>query len=614
VDEPAVTTPDHSRFTTNRSRFTLRRTCVVIGVVAAAWSVLCALTGGVSFSFGILAFSSRNPRNPAIAAIFVLAAAWSLSETRPRRHAVLGDLRWLTLLTCGALRRAWSAWTTAAEWVEERTPPRVAPALAFAFAVGIVATSLKYTAFVAAGSDAWGYVSQAQLWATGTLRIPQPLMTRLDGFVPREALAPLAYRPSPDGATIVPVTSPGLPMLMAMFDLVAGAGAVFAVVPALAALTVWVTYLLGRDLAGRWTGVVGAALMATSPAFLFQLTSSPMSDIPAAAWWALSLVLALRATASSAVLSGVAAGIAILIRANLVALAVVPLTIVLLPLPERRPYEPGRHGLWFAAGVLPAALFIFVLYDYWYGSPLNSGYGTLSQLFSRSNLVINLSHFSRWLWESQSPMVVAGLAAPWLVPRRSSAVALLVFVLAVVGCYAFYIPFDAWWYLRFLLPAFPAMLVLVASTLVGIARKLPVAIRTLAIIVTLVLLARYTVAYAAARATFDTGGEQKYEITGRYIGDHLPQNAVIFSELYSGAIRYYGGRMTIRFGSIPADHLEGAVAELERLGYRPYLVAEDWEEELFRRQFVGRQILNMLADGPEVELALGHVRIYPLAR
>ena len=72
--------------------------------------------------------------------------------------------------------------------------------------------------------------------------------------------------------------------------------------------------------------------------------------------------------------------------------------------------------------------------------------------------------------------------------------------------------------------------------------------------------------------------------------------------------------MTIRFGSIPSDHLENAVAELHRLGYRPYLVAEDWEEDAFRRQFAGRGVLSQLADGPETELPLGHVRIYPLAR
>jgi len=56
------------------------------------------------------------------------------------------------------------------------------------------------------------------------------------------------------------------------------------------------------------------------------------------------------------------------------------------------------------------------------------------------------------------------------------------------------------------------------------------------------------------------------------------------------------------------------VAELHRLGYQPYLVVEDWEEDLFRQKFAGRHVLDSLASRPQTELPLGHVRIYPLAR
>ena len=79
-------------------------------------------------------------------------------------------------------------------------------------------------------------------------------------------------------------------------------------------------------------------------------------------------------------------------------------------------------------------------------------------------------------------------------------------------------------------------------------------------------------------------------------------------------IRYYSHRTTIRFGSIPSDHLDLALGELQRLGYRPYLVVEDWEEEAFRRQFAGRQAVDALSPGPEYRLPLGNIRIYALAR
>jgi hypothetical protein len=300
---------------------------------------------------------------------------------------------------------------------------------------------------------------------------------------------------------------------------------------------------------------------------------------------------------------------AILIRANLAPVVVVPASLVLV-----YGHSRWRSATGFAAAVVPAVVFIAVLYGFWYGSPLNSGYGTLQQLYSAANVVPNLSRYSRWLLESQTPLVLAAPIGAWLMRRRAASVGLVTFAAAVLACYVFYIPFDAWWFLRFLLPAYPAVMVLTAGTLVAVARRLPKPLRAVATLLVLLLVADHTIGYAAARTTFDTGGEQKYAIAGRYVADHLPANAVIFAEQHSGGIRYYGHRTTIRFALIPSDHLDITVSELYRRGYQPYLVVEDWEEEAFRRQFSGRRVLESLAAGPQAELPLGRVRIYPLAR
>jgi hypothetical protein len=595
-----------------------RRACLVVALASLSWSLLTLLTGGVALPL----FSSRNPRNPALLAAVMVAAAWALADPRQRSQQLRRDLAWAGAAIRSGLARAWRTWASVAGRAAAGTPPVVAPMLAMGVAVAIIVTAVRYGQFVAAASDASGYVNQAHMWATWSLRNPEPLMAQLDGFLPREAMAPLAFRPSPEGATSVPVTSPGLPMLMALFEVLAGPRAVFAVVPLLAALAVWATYLLGREVDGQWTGAIAATLIASSPAFLFQLTSAPMSDIAAAAFWALSLAFAVQGRGLS---SGVAAGMAILIRANLAPLAIVPGAIILIGPAKAGHYKSAtaghyssadtrRHGLYsFAVGVVPAALFIAVLYTYWYGSPFNSGYGTLGQLYAFANVIPNVTRYSRWLLESQTPVVLAALVAPVLVSNRRAASGLLAFVAAVATCYVFYIPFDAWWFLRFLLPGFPALCVLTAATLVGVARLIPATVRVVTTLAALGFIVHHTLTYAAARATFDTGGEQKFAVTGRYIASTLPQDAVIFSEIHSGSIRYYSQRPTIRFGSVPPDHLEGAVTELHRLGYRPYLVAEDWEEQAFRRQFAGRSILASL-DDLEVELPLGHVRIYPLAR
>ena len=72
--------------------------------------------------------------------------------------------------------------------------------------------------------------------------------------------------------------------------------------------------------------------------------------------------------------------------------------------------------LLFAAGAAPACLAIAAIYDYWYGSPLSSGYD-VGSLFGFENVVVNLRHYPRWLIESQTPIVLLALAVPWLAPR-----------------------------------------------------------------------------------------------------------------------------------------------------------------------------------------------------
>src|SRR4051794_11087908 len=170
-----------------------RRLCVVLAVATAAWSLAILLTGGIALPL----ISSRNPKNPAIASALLLIAAWVLSEPGRRGLQVGGDLRWLAGALRAAAVRSWQAWGRLVAWIEARVPAATPALLTLIIAAGIIGTALRHTAFVASGSDAWGYVSQAHMWATGTLRAPEPLMAELSGYLPREALAPLAYRPSP---------------------------------------------------------------------------------------------------------------------------------------------------------------------------------------------------------------------------------------------------------------------------------------------------------------------------------------------------------------------------------------------------------------------------------
>ena len=102
------------------------------------------------------------------------------------------------------------------------------------------------------------------------------------------SLAPLGYRPhtaNPADKDIVPIYSPGLPMLMAIFKLSRRPRRVLGR-PA-AGRAGRVGHLSdGRKTCGPPVGASAAVLFAASPTFLFEVVS-PTSDVPCTAWWAL---------------------------------------------------------------------------------------------------------------------------------------------------------------------------------------------------------------------------------------------------------------------------------------------------------------------------------------
>src|SRR5205814_317443 len=105
------------------------------------------------------------------------------------------------------------------------------------------------------------------LWRQGTLTIRQDIVRETPWPIARDTWRPLGYILAADSSDgIVPSYPPGLPLLMALAQIVGGYCAAFFVVPICGALTVWSTYELGRRVFGRPEVAVGAALlMAASP-------------------------------------------------------------------------------------------------------------------------------------------------------------------------------------------------------------------------------------------------------------------------------------------------------------------------------------------------------------
>ena len=487
-------------------------------------------------------------------------------------------------------------------------------------ATWVAAAGLLWGTWSVGGADAYGYISQAALWLQGTLVIEQPLALAATWPDADWTLAPLGYRPGLDPGTIVPVYPPGLPLVMAALQAFAGPAGVFLAVPLLGAVAVIGTSVLATRLGGVVAGAYAALLLAASPTMNFAVMW-PMSDVPAAAWWVLALVGVSGREAGASILAGLAAGLAVLTRPNLVGLAVVPACYLVWRIwttdGDRR-RELARAG-WYVGFVTAASLGIAVINTGLYGSSLESGYGDLDPMFAWSRGPSNLAGFV-WRPLAVEPVLsVMALAGIVIGVRRSEprhtraltwvAVALIT---ALASSYVLYYTFPEWWYLRLLLPVYPFAAVLggVAAawgSRVAVERwRVPrvAFLGALAVVIVLVGLAKSVNRDVYRQRQY----EVRYEAVGRYVAAELPDNAILLAFHQSGSLRHYAGRMTLRFDVLAPDSLDTALATLRARGLCPFFVVEDGEVDLFRRRFGDRSAVGRI-DWPPVAAIDGPVGV-----
>ncbi len=258
-----------------------------------AWAVVVWITGGVAFDLDHLRISSRSAARPAVLALLVLlAATWGTSAAD--RRALLARIR--------------------------RRGDQLAPAGAVLLALGVATASAMFGGHVAGAADASGYVSQSRHWGDGRLRVPAPDLTGAPWPDAGWLVAPLGYAPSRVAGELAPTYAPGLPWLMALGAAVTGEGGRYVWTPLFAGLFVWGTFRLARREAPPLVALGAAVLAGTSPPVLFAAMQT-MSDLPAAALW-LGALLTIGSNRPGVTLaSGTLAGLALVVRPNLVAVA-----------------------------------------------------------------------------------------------------------------------------------------------------------------------------------------------------------------------------------------------------------------------------------------------------
>jgi hypothetical protein len=361
--------------------------------------------------------------------------------------------------------------------------------------------------------------------------------------------------------------------------------------------------------------LASALLVACSPAVLFQLMQ-PMSDVPAAALWVLASATAASGKRRSPLTAGLAVSAAIAVRPNLLPMGVV-IGLFLLVRPERPWRERARDAAMFAMGSMPGCVFVAVVQAMFYGSPLRSGYGALTDLFAMNHIGPNAIRYATWMWQSHGAVWLLALAVPLVLPGWLTTM-LLSLVIVNVACYLPYAVFNDWWYLRFLLPAIAILLVLAMAVVdallhlwrepLWLARDKGFYHRCGAIVLAIIVCV-FFIREARHRSVFDLQRlEARYQRAGLYVDTHLPPRALVITSWESGSIRYYGHRNTLVWDALDPGWLDRALAYVRTRGYQPYLLLEGWEEPLFRQRFAGNAIARL--DWPPAAEIAGQVRLY----
>lgn len=436
-----------------------------------------------------------------------------------------------------------------------RLPIRLALAV---LVLGYAVVIAWYHAPYAGSTDAAGYMNSARLLLEGKLTEPLRVPADFSPEVPRVRLAPLGFSLDPSREKLLPVYPIGLPLHFAALGSVFGLATATTAVAVISALAfVGLLYGASREFGILPAGSAAVAVLgALSPLTLISALA-PMSDLVAATWTLAAIYGALRSNRQTgwAAWAGAAFAVAVFVRpTNL--LLILPLG---LALPTRL-----RPWLAFGLGGLPGALFLGAYNHQLYGSLFASGYGDVRSLFSASYLPGTIGHYLRWIPVVATPLVFAGLGLLRKGPERKSRAVLLAWsgvLLVFYGTY--YHTSETWWYLRFVLPALPALGIAAALVLqhwrspawlltcravpAGVSDPNPPAsgytFRFSAVMLLVLAGVGWNLWWARElRTTQVEIDERSYPLAGRWIAEHLPADGVLVAYQMSGAAYYYSDR------------------------------------------------------------------------
>jgi hypothetical protein len=437
----------------------------------------------------------------------------------------------------------------------------------------------------AAGSDSSGYLNSARLLAAGRLTTP---VRRVPGMptasVAARDLSPLGFRLSPRSGELVPTYPVGFPLHLMIASRVAGwdaAGIAVNTVAAVASLLL--LYLVARRLGlpAGWA-VACVVLFAFFPVTVGSFTWV-MSDGLATAWSLAAIYCALRAQERSswAVLAGAGFGIAVLVRPTN--------SLLLLALLLALPWS-WRTLSAFVAGGVPAAVGLGVYNGEAYGHIVATGYNEDSTRLALTYFVPRIAHFTMWIsrFLTPIPLLLWTVGVYRCVRGDRRFLLLLAWWAPIVGFYACYRPsIETWWFLRFLLPALPPLIIGAALVVLeawqrlgqrqwaaGKARLL-VAIPFVAVPL---LAAGLSLSWCWKAKVWRVREEKAvYAQALAWAAAKVPPNSLLVCKQLSGAAYFYTSLPILRYDNISKASFMRLLPLAQRAGTPIYLLVFDFE-------------------------------------
>ncbi|BCW93447.1 MAG: hypothetical protein KatS3mg007_1341 [Thermoanaerobaculum sp.] len=444
---------------------------------------------------------------------------------------------------------------------------------------------------VASGADNSGYMNLARLFLAGKirdeLRVPEGFSA---GQLRPWLFTPLGFQPDAAGKSLVPVYPPGLPLQQAVWAWFLGSvekGAA-AVNVFCGVLFLWLCYRLARLLAlSRTAAGIAALILAVNPVSLRFFTWN-MSDGPAATWAVAAVYFALRAQKkpSFAALGGFFFALGVATR---------PTNALLLPAIVYALWRWPKAQKAFVLGAAPLLAAFFWYNHVQYGAFWRTGYGSMAREFKLRYFLPTVRHYGLWLARFFSPLVLLPFLSHLLAIRRRETRHLLLALWWVpfFGFYAFYkYTNDTWWYLRFVLPAFPALILAAVASFPELTRFVRERLRlhralVLPTLFVLLALGANLFWLNKLRVLALTKDEAIYREGVQWVCREAPEKSLLFAGQLSGAFYFYSSRAIVRHDLITSRELSEVLGQSDLLGLPPFMALFNDEVQTFVRRNPG---------------------------